>query len=161
MPKITVASPIGALTVREHDGAIVALGWYGDGAEPERETPLLARARAELDEYFAGARRSFDLPLAPAGTAFLQSIWQMLLAIPYGRTETYGALARTTGSAARAVGLACGRNPIAILIPCHRVVAADGKLTGYSGGDGVATKRFLLDLESGVRPLAGLKSAER
>ena len=161
MPAIIHASPVGKLTVREHAGAIVALGWYGDGTEPEQETPLLARARVELDEYFAGTRRSFDLPLAPAGTPFLQSIWQALRAIPYGGTKTYGALARTTGSAARAVGLACGRNPIAILIPCHRVVAADGKLTGYSGGDGVATKRFLLDLESGVRPLAGLKSAER
>jgi methylated-DNA-[protein]-cysteine S-methyltransferase len=164
MPCITIDSPIGNLTVHERDGAIVALNWDGAGGEPEHETPLLARARAQLGEYFAGDRHDFDLPLAPAGTEFLQSLWRALLRIPYGRTLTYGELARTAGTAPRAAGLACGRNPIAILIPCHRVVAAGGKLTGYSGGNGIATKRMLLDLEarlgSGVRPLPGLQTAQ-
>ena len=164
MPCITVESPIGNLSVHERHGAIVALNWDGANGAPEQETPLLTRARAQLGEYFAGERREFDLPLAPAGTEFLQSLWRALRRIPYGRTLTYGELARTTGTAPRAAGLACGRNPIAILIPCHRVVAADGKLTGYSGGDGVATKRALLDLEarfgSGVRPLPGLQTAQ-
>jgi len=164
MPHIVCPSSVGPLTVRERDGAIVALNWDGAAGEPEAETPLLARARAQLGEYFAGERRDFDLPLAPAGTEFLQSIWRALRRIPYGRTLTYGELARTTGTAPRAAGLACGRNPIAIVIPCHRVVAADGKLTGYSGGNGIATKRALLDLEarfgSGVRPLPGLQTAQ-
>jgi methylated-DNA-[protein]-cysteine S-methyltransferase len=163
MPCITIESPVGKLTIHERGGAIVALNWDGANGEAEEQTPLLARARAQLGEYFAGERRDFDLPLAPAGTAYLQSIWRALLRIPYGRTLTYGALARDAGSAPRAVGLACGRNPIAIVIPCHRVVAADGKLTGYSGGNGIATKRALLDLEarfgSGVRPLPGLQTA--
>jgi methylated-DNA-[protein]-cysteine S-methyltransferase len=164
MPSITVDSPVGPLTVHERDGAIVALNWDGAGAARETETPLLARARAQLGEYFAGERQEFDLPLAPAGTAYMQAMWRALRRIPYGRTLTYGALARTTGTAPRAAGLACGRNPIAIVIPCHRVVAADGRLTGYSGGKGIATKQALLELEarfgSGVRPLPGLQTAQ-
>src|SRR4051812_1250986 len=164
MPCIIVESPLGPLAVHERNGAIVALNWDGAVGEPQSETPLLARARAQLDEYFAGERRDFDLPLAPAGTEFLQSLWRALVRIPYGGTLTYGELARTAGTAPRAAGLACGRNPIAILIPCHRVVAADGKLTGYSGGNGVSTKRVLLDLEahfgSGVRTLPGLQTAQ-
>jgi methylated-DNA-[protein]-cysteine S-methyltransferase len=160
MPCIRFDSPVGRLTVTERDGAIVALGWDRADGEPESETAVLAQARVELGEYFAGARRAFDLPLAPAGTPFMRRIWRALEKIPYGQTRTYGQLARNAGSGARAVGLACGRNPIAILIPCHRVVAADGKLTGYSGGAGVATKRALLDLESGVRPLAGLQTGQ-
>lgn len=161
MPALTIPSPVGPLTIVERDGAVVALGWDIGTAEREHESPLLDRARAQLAEYFAGERQAFDLPLAPAGTPFMRQIWRALQRIPYGRTRTYGALARGIGTAPRAAGLACGRNPIAILIPCHRVVAADGKLTGYSGGHGVATKRYLLDLEAGVRPLAGLKTPER
>jgi len=164
MPCIIVESPVGKLTVNERDGAIVALNWDGAGGALEEATPLLRRARAQLGEYFAGERQEFDLPLSPAGTEFLQSLWRALVRIPYGRTLTYGELARLNGTAPRAAGLACGRNPIAILIPCHRVVAADGKLTGYSGGSGIATKRALLDLEarfgSGVRPLPGLQTAQ-
>lgn len=163
MPALTVSSPVGNLTVHERGGAIVALNWDGANGEPENETALLARARDQLGDYFAGERRDFDLPLAPSGTEFMQALWRALRRIPYGRTLTYGELARTTGTAPRAAGLACGRNPIAIVIPCHRVVAADGKLTGYSGGGGIATKRRLLDLEarfgSGVRPLPGLQTA--
>ena len=112
-----------------------------------RETPLLARGREELLEYLAGARRDFDLPLAPQGTPFQQRVWAALREIPYGQTRSYRELALATGSPRgyRAVGMANHRNPIPILIPCHRVVGADGSLTGYAGG--LELKRKLLELE--------------
>ena len=108
---------------------------------------MLARGRAELLEYFRGKRRAFDLPLDPRGTPFQRRVWEALAAVPYGETVTYGALARRAGSpkAVRAVGQANHRNPLPILLPCHRVVGADGSLTGYAGG--LELKRFLLDLE--------------
>ena len=116
-----------------------------------RETPLLARGREELLEYLAGARRDFDLPLAPQGTPFQQRVWAALREIPYGQTRSYRELALAAGSPRgyRAVGMANHRNPIPILIPCHRVVGADGSLTGYAGG--LELKRKLLELE-GVLP---------
>lgn len=119
-----------------------------------RETPLLARGREELLEYLAGARRDFDLPLAPQGTPFQQRVWAALREIPYGQTRSYRELALAAGSPRgyRAVGMANHRNPIPILIPCHRVVGSDGSLTGYAGG--VAKKQLLLELE-GV-DMAGL-----
>ena len=112
-----------------------------------RETPLLARGREELLEYLAGARRDFDLPLAPQGTPFQQRVWAALREIPYGQTRSYRELALAAGSPRgyRAVGMANHRNPIPILIPCHRVVGADGSLTGYAGG--LELKRKLLELE--------------
>lgn len=112
-----------------------------------RETPLLARGREELLEYLAGARRDFDLPLAPQGTPFQQRVWAALREIPYGQTRSYRELALAAGSprSYRAVGMANHRNPIPILIPCHRVVGADGSLTGYAGG--LELKRKLLELE--------------
>ena len=112
-----------------------------------RETPLLARGREELLEYLAGARRDFDLPLAPQGTPFQQRVWAALREIPYGQTRSYRELALAAGSpwGYRAVGMANHRNPIPILIPCHRVVGADGSLTGYAGG--LELKRKLLELE--------------
>ena len=112
-----------------------------------RETPLLARGREELLEYLAGARRDFDLPLAPQGTPFQQRVWAALREIPYGQTRSYRELALAAGSLRgyRAVGMANHRNPIPILIPCHRVVGADGSLTGYAGG--LELKRKLLELE--------------
>ncbi|MDE2007290.1 MAG: methylated-DNA--[protein]-cysteine S-methyltransferase [Rhodospirillales bacterium] len=146
MPQLSLHSPIGDLTVSEEAGAIVALDW-GWGRD-QTETALLIRARAQLFAYFDGARTGFDLPLAPAGTAFQRLVWNALLTIPFGATWTYGALARAVGSVPRAVGQANGANPIPILIPCHRVVAADGP-GGYSGGDGPATKAALLALEAG------------
>ena len=110
-------------------------------------SPLLDAAEAQLREYFAGARRTFDLPLAPHGTAFQQRVWAALRAIPYGETCTYGELAAAIGSpnASRAVGMANHRNPIPIIIPCHRVIGANGTLTGYAGG--LEIKRKLLALE--------------
>jgi methylated-DNA-[protein]-cysteine S-methyltransferase len=146
MPQLSLLTNLGDLTISEDDGAIVALDW-GRGRDQE-ETPLLRRARDQLQAYFDGKRLSFDLPLAPHGSDFQKRVWAALCAIPPGETRSYADIARAIGSAPRAVGGANGANPIPIIIPCHRVVAADGSLGGYSGGDGPATKRFLLDLES-------------
>lgn len=112
---------------------------------------MLERTRAQLEEYFAGARREFELPLDPRGTDFQRSVWRRLLQIPYGETTTYGALARELGDpgASRAVGLANGSNPIPIVIPCHRVIGANGSLTGFGGG--LPIKQALLELESKSR----------
>jgi methylated-DNA-[protein]-cysteine S-methyltransferase len=145
LPQLSLHSPIGDLTVSEENGAIVALDW-GWGRD-QAETPLLLAARAQLFEWFDRERTQFDLPLAPTGTQFQRRVWEALQAIPYGQTRSYAEIAATLGSAARAVGQANAANPIPILIPCHRVVAAGG-LGGYSGGDGAATKRALLDLEA-------------
>lgn len=145
MPEISFDSPIGALTIRELDGAIAAVDW-GHVASPA-PTPLLREARAQLEAYFAGRLRRFDLPLVLAGSRFRQAVWQAMLAIPYGAVRTYGAVAAELCASPRAVGGACGSNPIPIIVPCHRIVAANGALGGYSGAGGVATKRFLLALE--------------
>lgn len=149
MPQLSLHSPVGDLTVFEQDGAIVAIEW-GWGAE-QSATPLLEEARAQLFSYFDGERRNFALPLAPRGTGFQQRVWRALCDIPYGETRSYGQIADTLGSVARAVGQANGSNPIPIIVPCHRVLASTG-IGGYSGGDGLATKRLLLDLESLHRP---------
>lgn len=151
--QITVASPLGPLTVVERDGAIVAINW--GKAQSETPTPLLARAAAQLDAYFTKGLAAFDLPLRPAGSEFQQAVWCAMRAIPRGRTRSYGDVARELGSEARAIGAACGTNPIPIIIPCHRVTAAAGALGGYSGKGGGATKRFLLELE-GWRPESDL-----
>jgi methylated-DNA-[protein]-cysteine S-methyltransferase len=147
-----IDSPVGPLTLSERDGAIVRLSFGGRGPS-ESVSPLLARAVAQLDEYFAGKRRKFDLPLAPAGTEFQLACWQALADIPYGETRSYGEQARHIGrpDRARAVGAANGANPIAIILPCHRVIGADGSLTGFGGG--LETKRRLLDLEAGILTL--------
>lgn len=148
MPQLSLHSPLGALTISEDDGMIVALDW-GWGRD-QTETPLLLRARDQMQEYFDGERTSFDLPLAPQGTPYRQRVWAALQAIPYGETRTYRDVAASAGGVARSVGQANGENPVAILIPCHRVVASRG-LGGYSGGDGVETKRFLLEHEARIR----------
>ncbi len=153
--RISVNTPLGSVTIAERDGAIVALDWHmldGRGGRPTPATPLLRRAADQLAEYFAGARRDFDLPLDPQGTAFQQHVWRRMAEIPYGKTMTYGDLAHAIGSAPRAVGGACGRNPIAIILPCHRVIGGSGALTGYSGAGGINTKQFLLELEGALTP---------
>jgi methylated-DNA-[protein]-cysteine S-methyltransferase len=145
MAHLSVHSPVGALTVFEDAGSIVVLEW---GRAPAAETtPLLDETKRQLNAYFAGRLTKFDLPLHPQGTPFQEGLWGRLSDIPYGQVLTYGALAAAMGSAARAVGGACGRNPIPIIIPCHRVVAAGGRLGGFSGGTGLDTKRALLRLE--------------
>ena len=123
---------------------LVSLDW-GWGCMQE-ETALLRRARAQLHAYFDTALTAFDLPLAPAGSPYRQRVWRALVAIPYGTTRTYLAIARDAGGSPRSVGGANGANPIPIIIPCHRVVATNGP-GGYSGGDGLPTKRALLLLE--------------
>lgn len=145
MPQLSCLTPIGEVTVSEEDGAIVALDW-GRGRDQVR-TPLLARAVTQLQDFFDGTRLAFDLPLAPFGSAFQQRVWAALREIPAGETMSYGELATRLGSSARAIGQANGRNPISILIPCHRVLAAGGAVGGYSGGEGVSTKLWLLDHE--------------
>lgn len=144
MPQLSLHTPVGDITLSEEDGALVAIDW-GWGRD-QTQTALLLRARAEMQAYFDGALTAFSIPLAPTGTAYRQRVWQALLGIPYGETRSYAALAREAGGSARAIGGANGANPLPIVIPCHRVIATTG-LGGYSGGEGPATKRFLLALE--------------
>lgn len=151
MPAFTMQSPIGLLTIEETDGAITALRFGGETVSPP-PTPLLQRAAQQLTEYFAARRRRFDLPLRPQGTAFQQAAWSALCDIPYGQTRTYAQQAAAIGrpKACRAVGMANHCNPLPLFIPCHRVIGAGGKLTGYAGG--LAVKRFLLELEQAAIP---------
>lgn len=164
MPSLTVSSPLGPLTLHEEDGVLTALDWAeaaeaegaaaGGTAEAGDETPLLATAAQQLNAYFYCELRAFELPLGPRGTRHQRRVWRHMLDIPYGETRTYGEFARDLRSGPRAVGAACGRNPLPIIVPCHRVAAADGSLGGYSGRGGLATKRFLLELE-GARAIPG------
>lgn len=151
MPSLSVSSPVGQLTIEEANEAIVAIRW-GKG-EPSNGSPLLSEAARQLEAYFAARLTHFDLPLLPAGSPFERQVWAAMQAIPYGETRTYGELAHTTDSGPRAVGRACGRNPIPIVIPCHRVLARGG-LGGYSGGAGLPTKQQLLSLEARLRKAA-------
>ena len=150
MSHLTLHTPLGELTLFEDGGAIVALEWgRAYGAGDEQPTALLRKAVSQLHDYFDGGRASFDLPLKPRGSEFRLRVWEALLRIPSGETRSYVDVARDIGCRSpRAVGQANGSNPIPILIPCHRVVAADGSIGGYSGGDGIATKRYLLALEA-------------
>lgn len=153
-----VDSPIDELRVVEQDGAITAIDFSPFRPVPDRPlgerddtVPVLVEAARQLKAYFAGEPVVFDLPLAPGGTPFQQRVWHELSAIGYGDTASYGEVARRlgmTGAASRAVGLANGRNPIPVVVPCHRVIGANGTLTGYAGG--VERKQVLLDLEQGA-----------
>lgn len=168
--RLVIDSPIGPLRLVAAGGALTAIEFspfrgtddrgdpgssldrladgQGRSGEPEDEAVLL-QAAAQLDQYFSGTRTEFDLPLAPRGTEFQQRVWAELQKIGYGETASYGEIAHRLGltnAASRAVGTANGRNPIPIVVPCHRVIGADGTLTGYAGG--IERKRTLLDLES-------------
>lgn len=145
MPQLSLHSPIGDLSVAEEEGSIVALDW-GWGSE-QSPTPLLLEAKRQIDAYFDSALHEFTLPLVPAGTPFQQSLWAALSEIPYASTITYGALARQVQTSPRAAGMACGANPVPLIIPCHRVVGAAGRLGGYSGQGGTDTKIALLRFE--------------
>ena len=156
MPHAVINTPLGALTLFEEDGALIAVEW--GRAPDETSTPLLDIARDELDGYFDGRILRWSVPLRPAGSPFQVRAWQRLMQIPYGTTQSYGTLARDLATSPRAIARACASNPIPIFIPCHRVVAAGGRLGGYSGGEGVDTERALLRLEQA--PLADLEAAE-
>ncbi|MBL8659895.1 MAG: methylated-DNA--[protein]-cysteine S-methyltransferase [Rhodospirillales bacterium] len=145
MAHASLSSPFGMLTVFVEDAAVVALDW--GRAATAAPGAGLEQAVAELQAYLGGAPMTFTVPVNPAGGAFHRRVWQHLCEIPWGTTLTYGELARALGTAPRAVAGACARNPIPIIIPCHRVVGAGGALCGYSGGDGIATKAALLALE--------------
>lgn len=147
LQQLSMPSPVGMLTLTEKEGAIVSIGW-GETAGANG-SPLLAETARQIEAYFAGELADFDLPLKPAGSAFEQRVWAAMQRIPFGKTQCYGELAAAIGSAARAVGGACGRNPIPIVIPCHRVLAKAG-LGGYSGRGGLATKQTLLSLEGAL-----------
>lgn len=145
---LALHSPIGPLTVAATDEAVTDLlfGPAPSGAATGT-TPLLREAAKQLAEYFAGCRTTFDLPLAPAGTPFRQAVWRALGTVPYGATSTYAQIAAAVGNprACRAVGMANHCNPLPIFIPCHRIVGANGRLTGYAGG--LERKQALLELE--------------
>jgi methylated-DNA-[protein]-cysteine S-methyltransferase len=147
MSHASLSTPFGILSVFAEDGALVALEW-GEAPEYGTVEPLLRAALDQLDAYFEARLHRFDLPLRPRGTPYQQRVWMRLAAIPWGETATYGQLARELATGSRAVAAACAANPLPILIPCHRVVGAAGSLGGYSGGDGIETKRALLRLEN-------------
>ena len=151
-----IFTPVGRLRLAGDESGLRSISFqnrFSPAAPAESPLPTEAPFReaiAQLEAYFAGALRRFDLPLAPEGTPFQREVWSALTAIPYGETVSYGELARRLGrpAASRAVGAANGQNPIPIVIPCHRVIGADGSLTGFGGG--LAIKRRLLDLEAGA-----------
>ncbi len=146
-----LTTPIGTIEVTVNaTGAVAGVAFLDEaGRAAGIGEGACARAVRQLEEYFRGQRRRFDLELAPEGTDFERRVWDEVLRIPFGATDTYGEIARRLGEpdAARAVGVANARNPVAIVIPCHRVIGADGDLTGYAGG--LDRKRWLLDMESG------------
>jgi methylated-DNA-[protein]-cysteine S-methyltransferase len=149
MTHSVINSPIGPLTAVREDGVLVGL-WMGPTDVEDlgpRDDEAFADVRAQLNEYFAGTRTSFDLTLRASGNPLQLAVWELIAAIPYGVTRSYGDLARDLGdrNLAQAVGTACGRNPLPVVVPCHRVVGADGSLVGFGGG--LDRKRFLLDLE--------------
>lgn len=150
-----IDSPIGRLVIAAAEDAVVAIAW-ADTAKGE-ENPLLVEACHQLEAYFDRRLSCFDLPLKPAGSAHEHRVWAAMQRIPYGQTRCYGELAMEVGSAPRAVGRACGRNPIPIMIPCHRVLARGG-IGGYSGGGGLATKRALLTIEGAGAPFVALRA---
>ena len=162
-----MASPVGQLKLVAHGNSLAAILWEHDKPDRVRLAPMLEDANRsvlvetarQLDEYFAGTRRVFDLPLSFQGTDFQKQVWQALLTIPFGQTRSYADIARQIGNlnAVRAVGAANGRNPISIVAPCHRVIGASGELTGFAGG--LANKMLLLSLEAGQTSLEAAQAA--
>ncbi|GAB2674187.1 methylated-DNA--[protein]-cysteine S-methyltransferase [Saccharopolyspora gloriosae] len=155
-----IDTPLGGLTLIARDGSLAAMHFDG-GKHPPKEfgeradLPLFAEAQRQFEEYFERRRTEFDLPLAPRGKPFQLQVWELLKEIPYGETRTYGDLARRLGDVnySQAVGAANGQNPLSVIVPCHRVIGADGSLTGYAGG--LDRKRYLLALEEPAAVDAG------
>jgi methylated-DNA-[protein]-cysteine S-methyltransferase len=141
-------TPLGEITITEESGAVTSVSFGACNLHKSAPSELTNQTYKELLEYFCGDRKDFSVPFSLHGTDFQNKVWLALLDIPYGETKTYGEIAKIVGLSrgARAVGLACNRNPIAILVPCHRVIGANGNLTGYAGGLNI--KRSLLDIES-------------
>jgi methylated-DNA-[protein]-cysteine S-methyltransferase len=141
------SSPLGAITVSSNGAAVVEVGFCSPTSSSD-SCPIAHHAVQQLHEYFSGKRQHFELPLAPSGTAFQQRVWRALLTVPYGQTASYKDIASQLGdvNAVRAVGMANSRNPIAIIIPCHRIIGTDGSLTGYAGG--LDKKQWLLQHEN-------------
>ena len=165
---VRVESPIGRLELTSDGEAVTSLSIERSGSLPleelpENSTPVLETAKSQLDEYFAGTRHDFDVPVRLSGTAFQQAVWAELSTLGWGEVASYGDVGLATGrpTAGRAVGGAVGANPIPIIVPCHRILAGNGKITGYSGGNGIPTKAWLLDHEGivhhtvGFEPVAG------
>jgi methylated-DNA-[protein]-cysteine S-methyltransferase len=151
---IRMDSPLGRLELLSLDGKVVGIeierrGRLTHDGEPASSSPVLDKARKQIDEYFAGKRKSFQIPVSLSGTEFQRSVWSAVTDIPFGKVLSYGEVGHETGrpTAGRAVGGAVGANPVPIIIPCHRVLASDGRITGYSGGNGIETKAWLLDHE--------------
>jgi methylated-DNA-[protein]-cysteine S-methyltransferase len=147
-----MASPVGRLALEADGEALSCVRWASPGERARATTlpPILKEARRQLERYFARRLKAFDLDLAARGTEFQGRVWRMMSDIPYGETATYGGMAMALGSGARAVGTACGRNPLPIVVPCHRVLGSGGSEGGYSGGQGLKTKHKLLALEGVV-----------
>jgi methylated-DNA-[protein]-cysteine S-methyltransferase len=147
------SSTVGPLTLEGDDRVLTRVG-FGDSAAPQGDAAAVSATAIQLEQYFAGERTEFDLDLELDGTPFERRVWDEVRAIPYGQTATYAEIARRIGrpDACRAVGRANGRNPLAVIVPCHRVVGSGGSLTGYAGG--IEMKRALLDLERGAAAVA-------
>ncbi len=155
MNELIVNTPIGAIRLLSNGQALVAIEFpdhYSARVAQPAMDEVLASTKQQLQEYFAGKRKTFDLPLAPDGTDFQRSVWQALAKIPYGELRSYGDIAHQIGKprAVRAVGAANGRNPLPIVVPCHRVIGSNGKLTGFAGG--LPVKQQLLELEGALAP---------
>lgn len=149
-------TPFGAITLFAADEALIALEWGEAAPTPDGPAfPLLDRAFTHLDRYFDGEPLPDDLPLRPQGTFYQQRVWRAIAAIPFAATRSYAELARQLSSGPRAIASACAHNPLPLFIPCHRVVGSGGRLGGYSGGEGLPTKRALLALEAAVLARAG------
>jgi methylated-DNA-[protein]-cysteine S-methyltransferase len=157
MSILYVESPVGRLALEADGDTLTGVSWTSgrwasdtERAPGEKTTPVLKEAQEQLERYFKRQLQRFDLPLGARGTPFQKSVWTMMSAIPFGETATYGGMAMALSSGPRAVGMACGRNPLPIVVPCHRVLGSGGKEGGFSGGQGLPTKRKLLALEGVV-----------
>ena len=146
MPRLTINTPVGLLTIVEKGCAIKKICW--STSQKNEKTKLLLRAKKELENYFGGKLTRFTVPINPYGTSFQRKVWNSMAEIPFGKTATYGQIASTLHTSPRAVGNACSKNPLPIIIPCHRVIGGNGALNGYTGGKGLKTKLLLINHEN-------------